>query len=631
MVVMRSNLKPACILGVFLCLWFLIGNHQTATAARVSAWAAVEKTEVYVGESFIFQIQIQGHDAPAEPNVSAIKAFAVQFLGGQQNSSSSVTIINGQMAQNISRGYIFNYRLTPKKVGNLTIPSIVVPAGGQRVRTQPVAIRALKPTETGDFKLRMELSQKKCYVGQPITLTVTWYIGKNVEGFQFGMPVLTDTRFDIADLYTKIDPNERDLYLRIPLEKGEVIGKKGRQTLDGKDYMTVRFQKILIPKKSGMLKIPQGTVAFNAVMDYQNRRRSRNPFDDFFNRGRKQAAYRKFVIPSNRPVLTVMDLPKSGQPRGYSGLVGQYSMVARAVPTEVSVGDPITLTIQVTGTEYVNNIELPPLHQQTALVRDFKIPEEMAPGKVEGHIKTFTQTVRVKHSNVKAIPSIELSYFDVERGIYAVARTEPIPLTVKATRIITAKDAEGREVKEEAQVEPETWTGGIAHNYEDLSVLKDQAYGPTMWIRSPAWVALTGLPPLFYFILLASTAIIRRRNIDPAARQARRAYGDLLKRLGKSKGEVSDDHHQVYASVLGAFRQYLGSKLCLAPGALTYNDVENVLRKMGAEEDVLGRLKKLFDECEASRFAGNALAGDETSTLIDRAMTLGRDLEGSLR
>ena len=628
---MRSSLKHACILGVLLCLWLLIGDHQTATAARVSARAAVEKTEVYVGESFIFQIQIGGHDAPEEPNVSAIKAFAVQLLGGQQNSSSSVTIVNGQVTQNIRRGYIFNYRLTPKKVGNLTIPSIVVPAGGQRVRTQPVAIRALKPTETGDFKLRMELSQKKCYVGQPITLTVTWYIGKNVEGFQFGMPVLTDTRFDIADLNTKIDPNERDLYLRIPLEKGEVIGKKGRQTLDGKDYMTVRFQKILIPKKSGILKIPQGTVAFNAVVGYQNRRRSRNPFDDFFKRGRKQANYRKFVIPSNIPVLTVMDLPKSGQPKGYSGLVGKYSMVARAVPTEVSVGDPITLTIQVRGPEYVDNIELPPLHQQKALVRDFKIPEEIAPGKVEGHIKTFTQTLRAKHSNVEAIPSIELPYFDVEGGIYAVARTEPVPLTVKATRIITAKDAEGREGREEAKIEPETWTGGITHNYEDLSVLKDQAYGPNMWIRSPVWMALTGLPPLFYFILLASTAIIRRRNTDPAARQSRRAYGDLLKRLGKYRGPVLDDLPQVYASVLGAFRQYLGGKLCLAPGALTYNDVEDILRKRGVEGDVLGRLKKLFDECEASRFAGNVRDGDEPPALIDRAMTLGRDLEGSLR
>ncbi len=133
------------------------------------------------------------------------------------------------------------------------------------------------------------------------------------------------------------------------------------------------------------------------------------------------------------------------------------------------------------------------------------------------------------------------------------------------------------------------------------------------------------------FILLSSTRIIRRRHTDPAARQARRAYGDLLKRLDKSKGRATDDHPEVCAAVLGAFRQYLGSKLYLVPGALTFNDVGKILLKKGAEKDVLKRLEKLFDECEAGRFAGNAHDGEEPIPLIGRARTLALDLEGSLR
>jgi hypothetical protein len=151
-------MKHACFLLVYLSLWLLIGSHQTATAGKISGRAAVEKREVYVGESFIFQIQIEGDDAPGEPDVSGIESFTVNSLGGQQNSSSSVTIINRQVTQNIKRGYIFNYRLTPKKSGNLTIPSIEVPVGGQTIKTHPVTIRALKPIETANFKLRMELS-----------------------------------------------------------------------------------------------------------------------------------------------------------------------------------------------------------------------------------------------------------------------------------------------------------------------------------------------------------------------------------------------------------------------------------------------------------------------------------------
>jgi hypothetical protein len=492
------------------------------------------------------------------------------------------------------------------------------------------------PTETEDFKLRMGLSSTKCYVGQPITMTITWYVGKDVEGFQFDLPVLTDERFDVADVDTPIDPGQKNLYLRIPVGDDEVIGKKGRHTLEGKEYITVRFQKVLIPRKAGSLMIPQGTVTGNVVVGYQKRQRLRNPFESlfehefFFERG-KRAMVEKFAIPSNKPTLTVLGLPKDGRPANFSGLVGKYGMIASAAPTEVSVGEPITLTVQVTGPDYLEDVELPPLHQQPALDRDFKIPTEMAPGKVEGHMKTFTQTIRAKYAKVKAIPSIELPFFDAETGKYAVAHTEPISLSVRETRIVTAQDAEGRVVAGESGSEPESWMAGIAHNYEDLSVLKDQAHGPAIWIKSPVWVTFIGLPPVVYFVLLASIILIRRRNADPAAQKARRAYNVLVKMLAGIKEEISMDPVKSYASVLETVRLYLGSKLRLPPGAITFNDVKDLLLEQGADDGILDRLKGLFEECEASRYAGAAVDNDGSIGIINRAVSLAKDLERILR
>jgi hypothetical protein len=609
-------------------------NPQLAAAEKLSAQAAVDRTEVFVGESFTFQIQVQGHDTPGKPDISGIRDFTVQSLGGQQNNSSSITIINGRITQNVRRGYTFSYRLTPKKTGSLIIPPIKVSAGGQTVSTQPVHIKAARPTEAEDFKLRMELSAVKTYVGQPITLTVTWFIGKDVEGFQFGLPVLTDKRFAVTDLNTPIDPQQKDLYLRIPLGDGEVIGKKERTTLGGKEYMAVRFQKFLIPRESGSIKIPPGTVAFNALMGYKKRPRSHDLFDDFFSDSffgrRKEAIYQKFVIPSNSPALTVLELPEAGRPANFTGLVGQYRMTASAAPTEVSVGDPITLTLRVTGPDYLENVELPPLDQNEALTQDFKLPAEMAPGKVEGGVKTFTQTVRARHSKVTAIPPLELPYFDVEHGRYAVARTKPIPLTVSSTRIVTAEDAEGSGASEEEKIELETWTEGIAYNYEDLSILEDQAQGLSVWFTSPPWIALIGLPPLSYFILLFSITLTRRRRADPAARQARRAYGCLVRALKNSRKAASDNPLQTNASVLEAFRQYLGSKLRLPPGVLTFSDVKDALRERGIDGATIEDLKCLLEECEASRYAGTAVGGDAPS-VIDRALILAKNLEKSLR
>ena len=59
--------------------------------------------------------------------MSGVVDFAVEYLGGQSNNSSSITIINGKVSKVESYGYIYSYRLTPKKVGRLEIPSIAVP------------------------------------------------------------------------------------------------------------------------------------------------------------------------------------------------------------------------------------------------------------------------------------------------------------------------------------------------------------------------------------------------------------------------------------------------------------------------------------------------------------------------
>lgn len=632
----RSNLTTAYIFLILSCIWIVSGSEQTYAAEALSARSAVEKSEVFTGESFIFQIQVEGYDAPDGPDVSGIRDFNVQSLGGQQNSSSSITIVNGRMTEKVRRGYIFSYRLTPKEAGLLTIPSIKVSANGQTVSTQPVRIRAIKPTEIEDFKLRLELSSTKCYVGQPITLTATWYIGKDVEGFEFNLPVLADERFAVADVDTQIDPGQENLYLRIPVGDGEVIGKKGRDRLDGTQYMTVRFQKILIPIKPGTLTIPQGTVACNAVMGYQKSRQSSDPIDrffddDFFFGRKKRAIVKKFVIPSNEPILTVLDLPEEGKPANFTGLVGKYSIEAGAIPTEVRVGDPITLTLRVTGPDYLKNVRLPPLDQQPALARDFKIPEEMAAGKVEGRMMTFTQTLRAKHAEVKTIPPIELSYFDAETGNYALASSDAIPLNVSSTRIVTARDAEGRLLPEETKSELESWAEGIAYNYEDLSALRNQAYSPDMWINSPVWMALVGLPPLVYLILFTSVRIIRRRKADPAAQQARKAYGELVKTLHGVRSKVSGDLVRTHASVLEALRHYLGGRLRLSPGALTFSDVNDALLARRVDSDAIERLKRLFEECEASRYTGTAESTDTPTAVVERAINLVREIEESLR
>ena len=509
----RSALFLA-LLAAPLCVW-PASFGLAAPAQQFSVQAAIEKNQVFVGESFVFQIQIEGSDSPGKPDVSGITDFTVQELGGQQNSSQSMTIINGQVNQVVKRGYIFSYRLTPKRQGRLTIPSISVSAGGNSMATRPVTIRATPPTESEDFKLRMSLSERKAYVGQPVTLTTTWYVGKDVREFSFNVPALDDDRFDVVGSDPVVDPNRRDRYVRIPLGDGQLIGEKGQGSLDGKDYLTVRFRRTLIPKQAGNIALPKATVTCQTLKGYsQNRRRgAAGDFfgSDFFGMGRR-AVYETAVVPSNRPVLQVLELPSTGRPAGFSGLVGKYKIAAEATPVEINVGDPITLTVKISGPPYLGNVRLPPLATQNRLNRDFKIPQERAPGIVKLGAKVFTQTIRARHSEINRIPPIELSYFDPDSGRYQRAETDAIPLSVASAKIVTARDAEGLAIGGSLQTELESLEGGIAANYEDFDALRVQAYGPAAWLHSAGWASLIFLPPLTCGGLFAFVVFSRRRD-----------------------------------------------------------------------------------------------------------------------
>jgi hypothetical protein len=613
-------------IGILMCVHLLCAPAWAATT--FGAKAAVERTDPFVGEPFVFQIQVSGSEHPEQPDLSHVKDFTVAFRGGQQNSRRSVTIINGRVTEDVQEGYFFSYELTPKREGRLVIPSITVISNGRSTRTDPVVINARKPVETEDFKLRMSLSKDHCYVGEPVILTVTWFIGKDVRDYRFTLPLLNDDTFHFAD--PEVDRQSGNKVYRIPVGDGEAIGVQGRGREGGKQYATITFQKVLIPVSSGNVTIEPATVACSALTGYE---RQRSLFDDdffgsdFFGTSRR-GIYKTVVVPSNALSLRISDLPLKGQPASFAGHVGEYRIETHATPTEVNVGDPITLTVSLSGPDYLEHVDLPPLGEQLKLARDFKVPKERATAEILGKSKVFTQTIRALRPDVKEVPSIELPYFDTATGTYRVARSEPIHLTVHRTRIVTALDAEGVDAVESPGSEIETWSKGIAFNYEDMETLVNQRLTPLSCFRSPLWVCLLVGPPLCYILLLTGVALVRRRNADPMKAQARKAFG----RFSRSLKEAQDSPTSSAACdmVQDALRHYLGDKLRMPRGALTFNDVKEALKAKGLDQGTLDRLKALFERCEAGRYAGIGGSSD-ASSVAEQGILLAKDLEKKLK
>lgn len=615
--------------------WVAAVLAMPAWADPVSVVGVVEKNNVALGESFVFQIQIEGSDAvTAVPDLPAFDGFTVQRLGGQTNNSTSVTIVNGQMRQNVRRGYFISYRLAPTRTGTLTIPAVTVKVGNETFRTEPIPIRVAESASLHDFRFRLSLSKDRCYVGEPVVLTVTWYIDKGVRNVAFAIPVLEDPRFVIDDVPVDQDPSIKRY--RFFVGDVEAIAEQGTSRLDGKGYTTLTFRKVLIPSEAGRFTFPEATVSAEVLV---GRTRRQGPFgndpfseffsDDFFNIG-SRGMYRSFVTMSEPTVLEVQPLPTEGQPRDFAGLVGEYHIQTNATPTEIGVGDPITLAIRISGSPYLKNIDLPPLAEQPEFAENFKIPKERSPATIENGAKVFRQTIRALHDQVAEIPPVAISYFDTRSARYRQARSSAIPLNVKPTKVLTSDDVEGRArapVRNQLTARRE----GIGYNYEDPSVLVDQGYGPDRWTRSPAWAAVLGAPPLVFVALGLVTFLTRRSRSKPEQARYRKAYGQFAAVLRTLRKETTEDDPVFYRELLEAVRTYLGDKLGVPAAALTYGDVRGPLTDRGVSDQLLGDLKEVFTVCEMNQYGAGQTKKSEASRLLEQTRGLAQSLEKELR
>ena len=618
------------IIAFLLTLLFTCIPSTGMTAEVVSVQATAESQEVQVGESFLLEVKVDGDDSPAELDLSDLQDFTVQPKGGGPSNRESITIVNGKINRVSERSYIFRYSLTAKRDGLLTIPALEVLVGGKTLLTQPIAIKVNKPTVTDDFKLRMSVSRQEIYVGQPVVLTVTWFVHRNVEEFQFNLPLLDDNRFEISELEEDRNYRGQDA-IAIHLADGKVIARKGSKGLDGLKYTTVTFRKVLIPQQAGEMTLAQASVVSKVLTGYRQRR-SRQPFDDFFSR--RQGVYKQFVTPSNSLTMKVSELPAENRPAGFTGLVGHYSLASAAQPTEVNIGDPVALNIMVTGPQYLDNVSLPFLSKQPELINGFKVPEEMSPGVAKDRVKTFTQTIRAKNAHVKEIPAISLSYFNPDTKHYEYTRSEPIPIQVKSTRIVTALDAEGTDPGV-AKQDLESLDRGIAHNYVGEELLIDEEFEVESWLGSLPGLLILVIPPAAFLLILIPVTVRRKRLQDSSIIVSRRALQEFIREMNKlRKNMVSYNTVQTAGSLNESIRSYLGNRLLLPPGAVIFDEVKENLRNKGADEILLGELKEILDWCEAHHYAGVAERESDKKDItvkIDSSLSVIQKIDRCLR
>jgi hypothetical protein len=577
-----------CVLASVLC---------GRAAAQVRIFAQVDTSkDIYVGERFAYNIIIDGDTRPGQVDLKPLTKYKPQSTGNRPISQTSVSIINGKMTQKALKQCVMGLSLVAEAPGRIQLPSVTVTFAGKTYRTNAVEVNILQPGTTDRLDLEATISEKQCYVGQPVIITVNFYYSAEISDPQFNIPVFNSDAFyfenpDISN------PGEKEYDLGAGTT---VLVTQHRLTHKGRESNLIVLRKVLIPKIPGQMELAPSSVSTGVAVSG-----SRSFFGPRYQ-------YKRFMVSSQPLTLTVRPLPEEGRPAEFYGLVGRYTISASATPTKVNVGDPITLTIKIGGSKFLKPVQWPDLEQIPQMAANFKIPSQRSSATIDGAFKVFTQTIRANNDKVSGIPAIPLAIFDPDKGQYVVARTQPIPLNVAPTKILTDADLEGIDFAP-VNKEVEAIKKGLSANYEGLDVLKNQSFSPLAAAFSPGYAALWGAP----LVALVFSALVKLFTATTpekvAARRRRAALGRAVRQLKRIPGADAQQRNELLASVM---KQYIGERFDRVPGSLTADDCHQLIIAATADAEAAESCRSIITDCEAARYA-SVEAGVDTQRVSD--------------
>ncbi|HEG43088.1 MAG TPA: hypothetical protein ENH94_03465 [Phycisphaerales bacterium] len=560
--------------------------------AQINVSAQIDgKAEVYVGGQFNYYIVIDGASQAGQVDMSPLSKFSPKYAGKRSTT------------RNRAKRFVVVYSLTAIEAGALKIPAVKVVVGGRTYTTNPVTVNVKEPSRSDKIELAMDVSRKKCYVGEPIVLTVKWFIHEDllkvrngVRDFSFNVPAYVSGDFYVEDV-----DGQGVRQANLEVNGLGVFYSTQNVRYKGRAGTMVSFSKVLIPKKAGRTRLGASSVSVKLATGSR--------------RGiwGREMEYDTFMARSGGIQLDVLPLPDVSKPDGFYGLIGKYEISASAKPVRVNVGDPITLTIKAGGNKYLKPVKRPDLNAVSGFAGNFKTSTEQSEAVIRNDFKIFTQTIRANSADVTEIPPIPLVYFDSEKGRYVTAFSEAIPLDVAATTNVTAADAEGYSFVP-ATREIEAFKRGISAHYEKADALEDMGFSISAAIASPGYFSFWALP---FGAFLISLAVRFAGQNSPEKMTARRKRAAAKNAIGKLKGSAEDGLSE---TLVTAMRGYIGDRFDLTSGSLTPLECERIIAGRTGDGELAGEYRAVMDRCERSSYAGASAEID--ASVVERVVEM---------
>ncbi|MDE0186468.1 MAG: BatD family protein [Candidatus Poribacteria bacterium] len=602
---MKTNYKYKLLR--FLTVFFIgtpFLQNPTAIAEQIAVSASVDRKIVPVGGKIQLTVEVDGIQSINPPELPDMEGFQSRYQG----PNSQISIVNGQISASIKH----RYGLTALKVGKYTINSIEVTYKGKNYRTEPITVEVIKRAaaqrkkggpEGDELKDRIYLTltaaKEKVYLNEAFPITVRLY-HRQIEVREIEYPTLLTSAFSV---------------------RGFTEPSRTEEVIDGVRFYCLNFETVVYPVSTGQLTLGPAQLKCSLVLKEQSRRRNslfddemffnQSSFDDFFGRAEKRA----IVLKSEPLRITVGAHPQDGKPRDFSGAVGQYTLQVEAKPREVKVGEPITLTMHVTGRGNIETVSLPQIY---GLDRFKTYNPQIKTGE---HGKSFEQVLIPEDESIEAIPEIRFSYFDPEREKYHTIKKGEIPIHVTAIA-----GEEGLKIVDLPGAEKTVKREKLGR---DILYIKDSMKGVQ---RGNTYLYQNGL-----FLFAQTLPLIAFVGVLIYQKRKDKLTGDIIyarRRQAPRKAKKGLDAARKLAGAgqTGAFceiifrtmQEYIGDLFAYPAAGITSEVVEE-LRKHGVTEDALEKLRALFESCDSVRYASEEISRAQMQrllTLTEEAMNL---------
>jgi len=587
---LKYLIKWNLVIG-FVALMASVGYSQD-----IRVEAEVSSQKVTLGSTIQFTITIHGTSNIDPIRLPPIDGFEVRYLG----PSTRVSIVNGR--QTSSKSFI--YSLFPLREGKFQIPTFNVIVSGKSYTIPSIPLEVVasmggvgsiidnQPTSLQDklFSV-LKVPKEEVYLNESLPMKVLVFIsGLSVRDIQY--PDLNNIGFSIGEY------DQPQQY---------------QQIVNGIRYNIVEFNTKIYPTRVGELQLGPAKITCNIIIPNSRgiSRFGRGGIfdDDFFNSFFDRHEKRPVILESAGVNIKVLPLPDEGKPNDFSGAVGEYHFNVSMGPDHVKEGDPITLRMTIIGKGNLSAVQMPSLSFED----NFKIYDPQVFEK--GGIKKSEQVIIPQSEQIKEVPAIQFSYFDPQLKKYRTITKGPFPIKV-------AKLEDGEEFKvvglngEYKPFEPEIFGKDIVFiktrpgkfRISQQHVYNSSLFYVAIMLAIIAWVG-TFLNYKRTDRIKTDIAYARRllasRNVKRGLNQVKR----LIETTNKEK---------FYDAVFKTIQDYLGDKLHLSSGAVTFESVQAKLSSKKIEKNAIDEIKVIFDECDMIRYASADINQDDRSASYQR-------------